>query len=190
MEFHEKLQKLRKQKNLTQEEAAQKLFVSRTAVSKWESGRGYPSIESLKAIARLYGVTVDALLSGDEVVSLAEEEHKQLRERVFFLADMGAVLLFLLPLFGQMTDGAAQAVTIWQFAGAMYLRVAYFIIAAGMPVAGLLGLVLQRRQAAYTLSFAVHAAGVLIFVASRQPYAAVLLLALMAIKVFAQRKAR
>ena len=38
MEFHEKLQKLRSDEGLTQEELAEKLFVSRTAVSKWESG--------------------------------------------------------------------------------------------------------------------------------------------------------
>ena len=52
MEFCEKLQELRKNKGLTQEELAQGLYVSRTAVSKWESGRGYPSIESLKEIAK------------------------------------------------------------------------------------------------------------------------------------------
>ena len=46
MEFHEKLQELRKQKNLTQEELSEILFVSRTAISKWESGRGYPSFAS------------------------------------------------------------------------------------------------------------------------------------------------
>ena len=59
MEFNEKLQQLRKQKGLTQEEAAQALYVSRAAVSKWESGRGFPNLDSLKAIARFYGVTVD-----------------------------------------------------------------------------------------------------------------------------------
>ena len=52
MEFNEKLQELRKGKKLTQEELAQDLFVSRTAISKWESGRGYPSIDSLKEISR------------------------------------------------------------------------------------------------------------------------------------------
>ena len=50
LEFHEKLQELRKSRNLTQEELAEELYVSRTAISKWESGRGYPSIDSLKAI--------------------------------------------------------------------------------------------------------------------------------------------
>lgn len=48
MEFHEKLQELRKSRGLTQEELAEALFVSRTAISKWESGRGYPSIDSLR----------------------------------------------------------------------------------------------------------------------------------------------
>ena len=53
MEFREKLQELRKQRGLTQEELAEKLFVSRTAISKWESGRGYPNIDSLKAYVAL-----------------------------------------------------------------------------------------------------------------------------------------
>lgn len=48
MEFHEKLQELRKQKNLTQEELSEILFVSRTAISKWESGDYY--LEELKTI--------------------------------------------------------------------------------------------------------------------------------------------
>ena len=59
MEFNEKLQQLRKNKGLTQEELAQEIFVSRTAVSKWESGRGYPNIDSLKELAKFFSVTVD-----------------------------------------------------------------------------------------------------------------------------------
>ena len=68
MEFNEKLQELRKQKGLTQDELAKKLYVSRTAVSKWELGRGYPNIESLKAIAKFFSVTVDELLSSNEIL--------------------------------------------------------------------------------------------------------------------------
>ena len=62
MEFYEKIQELRKQRGITQEELAKALYVSRTAISKWESGRGYPNLDSLKAIAKYYGVTIDYLV--------------------------------------------------------------------------------------------------------------------------------
>lgn len=70
MEFNEKIQQLRKSKGLTQEELADYLYVSRTAISKWESGRGYPNIESLRAIAKFFSVSIDDLLSGEEVLIL------------------------------------------------------------------------------------------------------------------------
>ena len=103
MEFNEKLQKLRKQKGPTQEELADALFVSRTAVSKWESGRGYPNIESLKAMAKFFSVTVDELLSTGEVLDLAEKEGRQKEDRfcniVYGLLDICMVLLLFLPFF-------------------------------------------------------------------------------------------
>jgi transcriptional regulator with XRE-family HTH domain len=67
MEFKQKLQQLRKEKGLTQEELANKLFVSRTAVSKWESGRGYPNIDSLKDIAKLFSVSIDEIFSSEQI---------------------------------------------------------------------------------------------------------------------------
>lgn len=66
MTFGEKLCKLRKSNALTQEELADKLYVTRTAVSKWETGNGYPAIDSLQQIAKLFGVTVDELLSDED----------------------------------------------------------------------------------------------------------------------------
>ena len=66
MEFNEKLQELRKSRGLTQEELAEALFVSRTAISKWESGRGYPNLDSLKEISKYFSITIDELLSGDK----------------------------------------------------------------------------------------------------------------------------
>ena len=62
MEFHEKLQELRKSRGLTQEELAEALFVSRTAISKWESGTSDPSTSNLFALAKLYGISVEELL--------------------------------------------------------------------------------------------------------------------------------
>lgn len=76
MEFNEKLQELRKTRNLTQEELAEAIFVSRTAVSKWESGRGYPSIDSLKELSRFFSVSIDELIRPDEVVIAAERDKR------------------------------------------------------------------------------------------------------------------
>lgn len=58
MELNEKLQELRKSKGMTQEELAEVLYVSRTAISKWESGRGTPNIESLKQISAFFSVSI------------------------------------------------------------------------------------------------------------------------------------
>ena len=100
MELNEKLQELRKQKGLTQEELAGALYVSRTAISKWESGRGYPNIDSLKAIARFFSVSIDELLSGEELLTIAEEDTKQtqthFRDLVFGLLDICVGLLLFL----------------------------------------------------------------------------------------------
>ena len=75
MEFNEKLQELRKSRGLTQEELAEALFVSRTAISKWESGRGYPSIDSLKQISNYFSISIDELLSGEKLITIAENEN-------------------------------------------------------------------------------------------------------------------
>ena len=91
MDFNEKLQELRKQNNLTQEELADALYVSRTAISKWESGRGYPNIDSLKAISKYFSVSLDELLSGDEIITIAEEDNKKkekhMRDMAYDLLD-------------------------------------------------------------------------------------------------------
>ena len=66
MTLGENLRRLRMEKGLSQEEAAQVLFVSRQSVSKWENNQAEPGVANLRALARLYGVTLDQLL-GEEV---------------------------------------------------------------------------------------------------------------------------
>ena len=77
MELSEKIQKLRKEQGMTQEQFAERLFVSRTAVSKWETGRGMPNMESLQMIARVCGITLDELLRAEEVITIAEQENQE-----------------------------------------------------------------------------------------------------------------
>ena len=195
MEFNEKLQELRKQKGLTQEELAEVLFVSRTAVSKWESGRGYPNIDSLKAISKFYGVTIDELLSGDELLTIAEEDTKvkerTLRDLIFGLLDCGMALLLFLPFFGQKADGVIRAVSLLALGDIQpYLKTAYIAFAGIMIVLGIMTLALQNcrqkfwYQSKSVLSLVLSAVGVCLFMISQQPYAAVFVFVFLIIKAF------
>ena len=199
MEFNEKLQELRKQKNLTQEELAQKLFVSRTAVSKWESGRGYPNIESLKAISKFFCVTVDELLSGDELLSISEEDNKKkearLRDLVFGLLDISVVTLLFLPFFGQKTNGIIQSISLLSLTDIpSYLKTGYYAIVTIIPVSGVLSLVFQNSEKEFRLqnkiSLCLNTIGVFLFIISQQPYAATFLLIFLIIKALMLIKRR
>ena len=103
MEFHEKLQELRKQRGMTQEELAEALYVSRTAISKWESGRGYPNIDSLKEISHFFSVSIDDLLSSEKMLFIAEKENKSnlqsMCNLLFGIVDVCSFLLIVLPLY-------------------------------------------------------------------------------------------
>ena len=68
MTLGENLKRLRRERGLSQDEVAQKLFLSRQSVSKWENGQAEPGVENLKALAKLYGVTVDALVGAEELL--------------------------------------------------------------------------------------------------------------------------
>jgi len=193
MEFNEKMQELRKQKGLTQEELAEALFVSRTAISKWESGRGYPNIDSLKAIARFFRVTIDELLSGDELVTIAEEDTRQkenrFRDLVFGLLDCSIAMFFFLPLFGQTVNTAIQEVSLLSLTEiASYLRTAYFVVVMGMILSGILTLALQNCQGDFWVknkskrSLALNTVGALLFIISSQPYAATVMFVFLVIK--------
>jgi transcriptional regulator with XRE-family HTH domain len=195
MEFSEKLQELRKRKGLTQEELAEALYVSRTAISKWESGRGYPSIDSLKVIAGYFPVTIDDLLSGDEILVIAEEDHKQkemqIRDLVFGLLDCSCAMFFFLPFFGQRVDGIIHEVSLLSLTGiASYMRTAYFVVIAVMVSSGLLTFALQNCHWTFWIrnkskvSMILNAVGALLFILSLQPYAATLLFVFFVIKGF------
>lgn len=65
MDLQTRLVSLRKQKGLTQLDLAEKLNVSRQAISRWEVGAAVPSTDNLKVLSELYGVSVDYLLNGE-----------------------------------------------------------------------------------------------------------------------------
>lgn len=70
MSLGEKLKDMRKKAGLTQEELAEKLSVSRQAITKWESDKGLPNIESLQSISKLFNVSIDYLLNDGNTLSV------------------------------------------------------------------------------------------------------------------------
>lgn len=76
MKIHEKIFNQRKLKGMSQEELAEKVGVSRQAVSKWETGEAQPEITKLKALADVFGVTIDFLLDDSKSTFTAAPEAK------------------------------------------------------------------------------------------------------------------
>lgn len=68
MKIGEQLKKFRAQNELTQEDVANKLHVSRATISSWETGRTFPDIEKLIYLSELYEVSLDELVKGDPVI--------------------------------------------------------------------------------------------------------------------------
>ena len=109
MQFPEKLVRLRKRRGLTQAQAAELVDTSRQAISKWESGTGVPTLENIKALARVYGVSFDTLLDDsrdleDEAApppqtpaeGPAARQPRPSNKRRLAMAGAAAVLLILL----------------------------------------------------------------------------------------------
>ena len=193
MELNEKLQELRKSKGLTQEELSEALYVSRTAISKWESGRGYPNIESLKAISNYFAVSLDDLLSSGELLVLAEKDQKckegHIRDLLFGLLDCSMAMLLFLPVFGQKAEDHVREVPLFALTEVRpYLRIAYWVVSIGSVLLGVLTLALQNSNHILwmknkdKLSLLFSAVGVILFMVSRQAYVALFTFVFLIIK--------
>ena len=193
MEFHEKLQELRKGRGLTQEELAEALYVSRTAISKWESGRGYPSIDSLKEISSYFSVTIDELLSSDRLLSIAEKENKanlqNMCDILFGMIDVCSFMLIALPLYPNMVNGYIYSVNLWAYTQTTELNyLLFWIMYASLVIIGIIQLLLAKfRSKRYTpamtgISMILGIALVLFLAVTREAYAVVVAFLLLVIK--------
>lgn len=94
MEIGNHISKYRKQKNLSQEELAEKIYVSRQTVSNWERHKNYPDIQSLLMLATLFEVSLDELVKGD----LEEMEKEIEQSKIQTFNRYGVVLTILMML--------------------------------------------------------------------------------------------
>lgn len=202
MEFHEKLQELRKNRGLTQEELAKALFVSRTAVSKWESGKGYPSIDSLKELSRFFSVTIDELLSSEELISAAKDENasnlRDLTDLLFGITDTMHIMMLLLPLYPEPAGSAVAASSLFALTHMpLSLRILLWVLMGILIAAGAAKIFLnvrkleKGRNALTAGSLILSILTVLLLTMLRAPYAvtmAFLLLIVKAVMVFRSPK--
>jgi len=194
MEFGEKLQMLRKNRGLTQEELAEALFVSRTAVSKWESGRGYPGIDSLKQISAYFSVTIDDLLSGERLLSIAENENRASLRRLCGMlsgvTDVFSFLLLALPLYPSTVSGYVYAVNLFAYTQTTaFNRAVYWVLFIGLMLMGVLRIVFtyfksEKLQSAVAVCSLVSGVLAVLFPAlAGETYAVALAFLLLMIKV-------
>jgi transcriptional regulator with XRE-family HTH domain len=194
MEFHEKLAELRKSKGMTQEELAQALYVSRTAVSKWESGRGYPSIDSLKEISRFFAVTIDELICPREMITAAEDDKKALIGRyvsvICSTLDLLTAVLLFLPVFGNGADSPAS-VSLFHLTGIRpWLKTVFIVLIGITTLNGICGVILSRfdrpvwNKHRLVTGMALSVISVAVFIGTRQPYAGIICFSILVIKAW------
>ncbi len=192
MEFNEKLRELRKARSLTQEELAEALFVSRTAISKWESGRGYPNLDSLKEISGYFSVSLDELIGTEEILSAAEDEKKACMDHYLLLVcstlDILSVLLLFLPVFGNGADAPAS-VPLFGITGLRpWIKNVFAAVIGVTALNGLCGVILSRfdkpvwHRHRLVTGMALSVAAAAVFILTRQPYAGILCLAALVVK--------
>ena len=193
MEFNEKLQVLRKEKGLTQEELAEALYVSRTAISKWESGRGYPSIDSLKEISKFFSVTIDDLLSGEKLISIAEKENKSnlrnICDMLFGIVDLMSILLIILPLYPQPMNGYICSVSLFVYTESTSVcGIIYWAAFISLILQGIIKVVMNQikikkgRNIVTKASVAISVVIVPFLAMTRQSYAIVIAFLLLMVK--------
>ncbi len=194
MDFKEKLQQLRKQKELTQEQLAEQLYVSRTAISKWESGKGYPNLDSLKTISKLFSVSIDDLLSSEELFSLAENENRSNMRKIFGLIygmlDIMTLIFIFFPFYGQPDGEEIRSVSLFAYQDISNItRFIYFSILIFLALLGAAELVGQNIGTERWLKFCktgsivLSVTAILIFTLTRQPYVTSLLFMFFVFKV-------
>ncbi len=193
MEFNEKLQKLRTNENLTQEELAEKLYVSRAAISKWESGRGYPSIDSLKAIAKYFHVTIDELICAEEIVDLAEQDIKDSNKKytalICGILDCITLLLFFLPVFGNPGDKGVESVTLFSITSISTWLKYLFIATIGITILnGFCAIIISNfdklrwNRHRLITGIVLSVIGTMLFILAKQPYAGIFYLCILVVK--------
>ena len=191
MELSKKIKKIRNDNKLTQEQFAEKMFVSRTAVSKWENGTCYPSIDSLKYMSKIFNVSLDKLLSGEEILEIANMENKSNMSKynglLFSLLDIVRIIFIFIPLYSYKTNDFVYSVSLFNSNDlSSTLKNIFMLIYVMFLILGIIELIFiyqEKNRLINKISLVLDVISIFVLLFTKQPYVIALLFGIFIIKI-------
>ena len=119
MKIGDKLKNARLHKKLTQEEVAEKLFVSRQSISNWENNKTYPDIGNVIALSDLYQISLDELLKGSDNFMKHLEESTDIvksNKKLIFFIGLALIAMIVMALFTEFLPEKVFLISIFSLA--------------------------------------------------------------------------
>ena len=191
MELSKKIKQIRNGNKLTQEQFAEKMLVSRTAVSKWENGTCYPSIDSLKYMSKIFNISLDKLLSSEEILEIAKTENQsnisKYNSLLFCLLDIVRIIFIFLPLYSYKTNDFIYSVSLLNSNDlGLTLKIVFMLIFIMFLVLGVIELILNfkgNNRLLNKISVFLDVISIFILLFTKQPYVIALMFVIFIIKI-------
>ena len=191
MELSKKIKQIRNDNKLTQEQFAEKMLVSRTAVSKWENGTCYPSIDLLKYMSKTFNISLDKLLSNEEILEIANNENKsnisKYNSLLFSLLDIIRIIFIFLPLYSYKTNNFVYSVLLFNSNDlGLTLKIIFTLIFITYFIIGFIELILNYKEKTpiiNKISLFLDIISIFILSFTNQPYLIALMFIMFTIKI-------
>ena len=190
MELSKKIKQIRNENKLTQEQFAEKMLVSRTAVSKWENGTCYPSIDSLKYMSQTFKISLDKLLSNEKILEIAKIENQsnisKYNSLLFCLLDIIRIVFIFLPLYSYKTNDFIYSVSLFNSNDLnSTLKIIFMLIFIIFLVLGIIELIFNYKgnnRFLNKISIFLDVISILVLLFTKQPYVIALMFVIFIIK--------
>ena len=190
MELSKKIKQIRNDNKLTQEQFAEKMLVSRTAVSKWENGTCYPSIDSLKYMSKIFNVSLDKLLSSEEILEIAKTENQsnisKYNSLLFCLLDIVRIIFIFLPLYSYKTNDFIYSVSLLNSNDlGTTLKIVFMLIFIMFLILGIIELIFNfkgNNKLINKISIFLDVTSIFVLLFTKQPYVIALMFVIFIIK--------
>ena len=191
MELSKKIKQIRNDNKLTQEQFAEKMLVSRTAVSKWENGTCYPSIDSLKYMSLIFNISLDKLLSSEEILEIAKIENQSNISKynglLFCLLDIVRIIFIFLPLYSYKTNDFIYSVSLLNSNDlGTTLKIIFMLIFIMFLILGIIELIFNfigNNRLINKISMFLDVISIFVLLFTKQPYLIALMFVIFIIKI-------